>query len=60
MNILNILTWRIIERPRVHIDYIIIESLEQKSSLRLCSVFREPVVAGSPQTFRHENCEEFK
>lgn len=58
MNFLNILTWRLLERPRVHIDYIIVESLEHKSSLKLCPVFKTPVATGSPLTFRNENCEE--
>lgn len=57
MNILNILTWRILERPRVHIEYIVVESLEHKSSLKLCPVFQTPVVAGTPLAFRNENCE---
>lgn len=58
MNFLNILTWRLLESPRVHIDYIVLESLEHKSSLKLCPVFHMPVATGSPLEFRNENCDE--
>lgn len=56
MNLLNILTWRIVETPRVYIEYVVVESLEHKSSLKLCPGFQTPVVARTPLTFRNENC----
>lgn len=57
MNLLNILTWRIVESPRVFIEYVIVDSLEHKSSLKLCPTLNNPVVANSPLTFRNENCD---
>lgn len=56
VNLLNILTWRIVETPRVYIEYVVVESLEHKSSLKLCPTFQTPVVARTPLTFRNENC----
>ncbi|GAB0094042.1 pancreatic triacylglycerol lipase [Sergentomyia squamirostris] len=54
-NPLNPLTWRVIS-PRVYIEYIIVESLEHKSSLRLCPMFNNPVVADTENVFRHDYC----
>uniref|UniRef100_U5ETF1 Putative pancreatic triacylglycerol lipase n=1 Tax=Corethrella appendiculata TaxID=1370023 RepID=U5ETF1_9DIPT len=55
-NPLNPLTWRILSSPRVYVEYIILESLEHRSRIRLCPIFQMPVVAGQPSVFIQENC----
>ncbi|KXJ72792.1 pancreatic lipase-related protein 2 [Aedes albopictus] len=53
---LNPLTWRILNSPRVYIEYIILQSLEYRSKIRLCSSYNMPVTDNVDSLFTQDNC----
>lgn len=53
---LNPLTWRILSSPRVYIEYIVLQSLEYRSKIRLCPNYNMPVTSNSDSLFTQENC----
>lgn len=53
---LNPLTWRILNSPRVYIEYIILQSLEYKSKIRLCPSYNMPVTNNVDSWFTMANC----
>lgn len=47
-SLLNPLTWRIVSAPRIYIDYILIESIENPNFvMRLCPLRNSPILSGS-------------
>lgn len=54
-NPLNPLTWRIFT-PKVFVDYVIIESMENNSKIKLCPSHDMPVVQNENIVFREESC----
>lgn len=53
---LNPLTWRILSSPRVYVEYIILQSLEYRSKIRLCPSYNMPVTSNVDSMFTQENC----
>lgn len=55
-NPLNPLTWRILATPRIYLEYIIIESLDHNTQIKMCPILNEPVIAGNENYFKPEGC----
>lgn len=58
-SLLNPLTWRLLSSPRVYIEYIILQSLESRSTIKLCPVFNAPVTNNAESSFNVENCDKY-
>lgn len=57
-NFLNPLTWRILASPRIYIDFLVVESLEYKTTVKLCPVHQTPIISGSPTMLQAKYCTE--
>ncbi|XP_054729553.1 pancreatic triacylglycerol lipase [Anastrepha obliqua] len=56
-NFLNPLTWRILSSPRIYLDYIIIESLENPDmQLQLCPLNQNAVISGVENIMQEKYC----
>lgn len=55
-NILNPLSWRIVESPRIFLEYVRIYSIEDQKELKLCPKGGAPIVSGSPIELRSTYC----
>uniref|UniRef100_A0A8D8P1W9 Inactive pancreatic lipase-related protein 1 n=1 Tax=Culex pipiens TaxID=7175 RepID=A0A8D8P1W9_CULPI len=53
---LNPLTWRILTSPRVYIEYIVLQSLEYRTKIRLCPSYNIPVTNNVDSIFTQDNC----
>lgn len=56
---LNPLTWRILHSPRVYIEYIVIQSLEYRTRIRLCPNYNIPVTNNVDSIFTQDNCRSY-
>ncbi|KAL5277864.1 PNLIP family protein [Megaselia abdita] len=55
-NILNPFSWRIVESPRIFLEYIRVYSIEDQKELKLCPQDGAPVIAGNPIELRSTYC----
>ncbi|XP_058445504.1 pancreatic lipase-related protein 2-like [Malaya genurostris] len=53
---LNPLTWRILNSPRVYIEYIIVQSLEYRTRILLCPSYNMPVTSNVDSLFTQDKC----
>lgn len=56
---LNPLTWRILNSPRVYVEYIILQSLEYRTKIRLCPHYNKPVTENVESLFTQDNCRNY-
>ncbi|XP_055383035.1 pancreatic triacylglycerol lipase [Condylostylus longicornis] len=56
-SLLNPLTWRIVSTPRIYVDFILIESIENpKFEMKLCPQMDSPIISGSDNILEINKC----
>lgn len=55
-NFLNPFSWRIVESPRIFLEYVKVYSIEDQKELKLCAENGAPIIAGSPIQLKNIFC----
>lgn len=56
-NFMNPFTWRLLASPRVYVEYVEVQSLENDlHKIKACSIFASPILSGTPSILREEYC----
>ncbi|XP_012258087.2 pancreatic triacylglycerol lipase-like [Athalia rosae] len=53
---LNPLTWRLITRPRVYVDSVVVDGLESSHGITVCADATRTLFANEPKIMTEENC----